>query len=353
MSVFLIVLVLLCLYGIKFNFHDGFEDYCSPAKTGSIKGIFVFIVVLSHARQYITVDNGILLNKPYLIAMDLLGQLMVVMFLFYSGYGVALAIKKKDGYAKSIPVKRAFKVWYHFAVAVCIFFGVGLAIGRKYTFIRLLQSFIGYKDVGNSAWFIIDIIILYLITHACFMVATKKHLIAGISAVTVCSVVLVAVMRIAGKDNWWYDTVMCYPLGMWFSLFKNKLDSKVLPSLSKWLVCTILTAGVFAGTFAAFRITSSRSLFIISSLFFAFTIVFISMRVSIDNAVLRWFGKRVFGIYILQRIPMILLRNFSMNSSPVLFTAASFAVTLVIAELFERLMQKSDILLRLANTKAK
>lgn len=43
---------IMCVVGIKFSFKNGFADYCSPEKTGAIKGIFVFIVVLSHARSY-------------------------------------------------------------------------------------------------------------------------------------------------------------------------------------------------------------------------------------------------------------------------------------------------------------
>lgn len=72
------------------------------------------------------------------------------------------------------------------------------------------------------------------------------------------------------------------------------------------------------------------------------------MRISLNNAVLRWFGKRVFGVYILQRIPMIVLSHFGAESKPVLFTAACIAITIVLAEIFERLMGKLDIALHLS-----
>ena len=72
------------------------------------------------------------------------------------------------------------------------------------------------------------------------------------------------------------------------------------------------------------------------------------MRISLNNAVLRWFGKRVFGVYILQRIPMIVLSHFGAESKPVLFTAACIAITIVIAEVFERLMGRLDIALHLS-----
>lgn len=109
MIIFIIALAIMCVVGIKFSFKDGFADYCSPEKTGAIKGIFVFIVVLSHARSYFPI-----LEAPqgafYREFLNFFGQLMVVVFLMYSGYGVWLAIKNKDGYIKTIPTKRAFKV---------------------------------------------------------------------------------------------------------------------------------------------------------------------------------------------------------------------------------------------------
>ena len=46
MNLFILALLLICIFGIKFSFKDGFEDYMSPDKTGAIKGIFVIIIVL-------------------------------------------------------------------------------------------------------------------------------------------------------------------------------------------------------------------------------------------------------------------------------------------------------------------
>ena len=47
----------LCLYGIRFNLKGFNEDYLSKDNTNSIKGIFILLIVISHARQYI-LDGG-------------------------------------------------------------------------------------------------------------------------------------------------------------------------------------------------------------------------------------------------------------------------------------------------------
>ncbi len=347
MVIFIIMLAVMCLWGVRVSGKNGFADYMSPQKTGSIKGVFVVIVLLSHVRQYVALDNSAM-NAPFKDFMSFLGQLMVVAFLFYSGYGVALGLKNKDGYAKTLPTKRALKVLLHFDIAVLIFYITGLALGKNYSIEKLLLSFIGLDGVGNSVWFIFDIIILYILTFAVF-VFTKKRMALGTTIMTVVSLVTVVVIKeFKGNEYWWYDTVMCYPLGMWYALAKPHIDKKILPGFWKWLASTAVTLGVFLLFHNAPQADNNRWYFIAEALVFALLTVLVSMRLSINNKVLQWFGKRVFGIYILQRIPMMILAHFGANQNPVLFTAVSFALTIVLAEIFERAMDKLDILLHLS-----
>lgn len=342
------MLAFLCLFGIQFSQKSGFEDYMSPQKTGAIKGIFVVIVLLSHLRQYISLD-GSALNQPYKDFMNFFGQLMVVMFLFYSGYGVLLGIMKKDGYVKTIPAKRVLKVLIHFDIAVLLFWITGRLIGKDYSVKRLLLSFIGLEGVGNSIWFIFVIIVLYLITFAAFIFLKKKVVIGTVITTVISFAALLAIREWKGSEYWWYDTIMCYPLGMWYALAKPYIDKIILPDFNKWFACTAAAGTLFFAMNSLLPdFNNSRKIFIPMALVFAAFVVLLSMRISVNNGVLRWFGKRVFGIYILQRIPMIILSRFGVNDSPFLFSVVCFALTIVLAEVFERAMDKLDIALHLS-----
>lgn len=353
MVIFLIALALLCLVGIKFSFKEGFSDYMSPGKTGSIKGIFVIIVLLSHVRQYVTLDSSPM-NAPFKDFMIFLGQLMVVMFMFYSGYGVFLGLKNKPGYVKTLPAKRILKVLLHYDIAVLIFYLVGLCLGENYSFKKLLLSLIGLDAVGNSVWFIFTIIILYALTFIAFIFA-GKHTTRATVAMTVLSIAAVLALRVLkGKEYWWYDTLMCYPLGMWFAILKPYIDKIALPNFNRWFACTASIALGFAFLMYLLPFYGRRRLiFMPAALAFALLIAFVSMRVSVDNSALQWFGKRVFGIYILQRIPMNILSHFGANENPFLFAAACFAITIVLAEIFERCMDKLDGALHLGKKPTK
>ena len=340
MVIYLIVLAAVCLFGIRFKGKNGFEDYMSPQKTGSIKGIFVIIVLFSHIRQYIAYDPAPF-NAPFQKFLWEIGQLMVVAFLFYSGYGITFGLKNKDGYAKTLPKSRILKVFIHFDIAVILFWITGLILGKSYPVKRVLLSLIGIDALGNSVWFIFDIIILYFITFIVFAVA-KKRMLAGTTALTLLSVAATAVIYLwKGEQNWWYDTIMCFPLGMWYALAKPHIDKALLNSPVKWTVTTAVTLAAFL-TLHHFADGGYRIIFIIEALVFALLVSFLSMRISINNRILQWFGKRVFGIYILQRIPMMILYQYGAQENPFLFAAVSFAVTVVMAEIFERATDKLD-----------
>ena len=97
-SVFLvyIALLLLALKGIKACFKGFNEEYLSRDSTLAIKGIFVILVFCRHYKQYVSLGDN-LLDGLFIYVDGLLGQLIVVIFLFYSGYGIITQIKNSAG----------------------------------------------------------------------------------------------------------------------------------------------------------------------------------------------------------------------------------------------------------------
>ena len=73
---------------------SGFQkNYLNKDNTNVIKGIFIFLIFLSHGRKYI--DLGGIYDDAYLVMQNHIDQMVVSMFLFYSGYGMMEQIKKK------------------------------------------------------------------------------------------------------------------------------------------------------------------------------------------------------------------------------------------------------------------
>lgn len=82
-------------------------------------------------------------------------------------------------------------------------------------------------------------------------------------------------------------------------------------------------------------------LFMLRTFVFVFLINQISMFVILRNPILMWLGNHIFGIYLLQRIPMILGEYVGLTngglSVTVLYFFVTLIVTLILAVLFHKI----------------
>ncbi|MDD7209120.1 MAG: hypothetical protein PUH29_03550, partial [Lachnospiraceae bacterium] len=74
----------------------------------------------------------------------------------------------------------------------------------------------------------------------------------------------------------------------------------------------------------------------------AFTglVVVLSMKLSCDCSILTWMGQHVFSVYILQRIPMILLAHFGMTGHKYFFLIFTILCTVFLAIVFDYWIDK-------------
>ena len=109
MLVFIFILIALICSGLSVaKKNEFYSDYCSPKNTNTINAIFSILIFLSHAVTYVKLDG--VLDGPYFEFRSFLGQLVVVTYLFFSGFGIMESIKKKGiPYVKAMPVQRFFK----------------------------------------------------------------------------------------------------------------------------------------------------------------------------------------------------------------------------------------------------
>lgn len=111
------------------------------------------------------------------------------------------------------------------------------------------------------------------------------------------------------KQPYWYNTLLCFPLGMFFALYKNKLEKILFESCTSWpYLFTIIFCGT--GTYIFGKHQANFYLYEVWILFFTVFTVLITMKFEFNNSILAWMGKHLFEIYILMRLPMILLQPY-------------------------------------------
>lgn len=99
MLLFYAFILVITLYKIRFRkLYSGYGHF-DIKYTHSINGIFIMLVFVRHIFQYIKVEMSHLsLTDSIAAAIDnSMLQLLVVPFLFFSGYGVAISIKNRGG----------------------------------------------------------------------------------------------------------------------------------------------------------------------------------------------------------------------------------------------------------------
>lgn len=163
MTIILIIFILLTIITFrptKFN-----EEYLSKRYTNIIKGIFLILVFFSHFIGYFSTFQNNWIDAIGIKSIKMIGQLIVTLFLFYSGYGIMESVTKKGSeYILNMPKRRILSTLIHFDIAVLIFM-----VASKYFVIhsfsikKVLLSLIGWDTFGNSNWYIFCILILYSI----------------------------------------------------------------------------------------------------------------------------------------------------------------------------------------------
>lgn len=331
---FFYLIILCCLFfGLKIQPSGFHEDFLDRVQTDAIKGIFILMVFIRHALMEVRASGF----RPdsfwdvagYGISAEF-GQLIIVMFLFYSGYGVMESIRKKGKeYVDGFPRRRLLTTLLNFDVAVLVFIALNLLMGVRMSLQMVGWSLIGWESVGNSNWYIFVILYCYLVTWI------SGKLFPDCPWKTV---VMTGVLVLAGEaalsflkhgQPWWYNTMLCYPAGMCLSLFKDRFIK--FAKRNYWPVLGVLLA-VFLflhlqKVFPAFRGLTFNA----QSIAFAFLIVMATMKVKTGNRFLYWAGSCVFPIYIYQRLPMRAFRHWAgdgwVSANPYLFIILCAVIT--------------------------
>lgn len=129
MLILFILIALLAIHGVQVKKSGIYDDYICKGQCNAIKAIFIIMVFIPHVYAYIRgtqvigdpYDMSGLVDTAGLKLYFFFGQLIVAMFLFYSGYGTMVPIMSKgEVYIDSMPKKRILTTMLNFGVAVVI-----------------------------------------------------------------------------------------------------------------------------------------------------------------------------------------------------------------------------------------
>lgn len=326
-----ILLLVLTLWGFSFRAKEFNTEYIGKEQTNAVKGIFIVTVFVRHIIPYMHkagFDFSYWGDNLCQKIDKSMGQLIVVMFLFYSGYGVMESIKKKgEAYVDSMPRKRILKTLGNFDIAILFFIIAGLLVGREFNLADTLLAFTGWTSVGNSNWYIFVILLCYTAVWVSF-----KYSRWWMSIILTSLAIVILSLT---KNTWWYNTMLSFPAGLVYSKYKPQIEQYVHSRYwSSLIVCLFSFLFLFKVQFEAFGVRDN-----LMSIAFAAFFVILSMKIKVGNKALNWLGKNLFPLYIYQRIPMYVLATIYggilASDYPLCYIALCFVITLLFGRLFK------------------
>ncbi len=320
-----IFLAILCVWKIQFSRFN--KDYCGLDQATAIKGIFAFLIFFSHASTYIQF-SGHWSDTYFLKIMGYIGQSVVALFFFYSGYGINESRIKKPEYGKKL-TKRILFLLITLDIAVFFQLLTTTLLGIRFPITNYIFCWIGYKDIGNSNWFVFVLLSLYLIS----LIAMKfKNW--PLSAKILFPIIGLWLFLYYFKkpEYWWYDSLIAFPLGVLYSEEKSSIDAFLGKNLSVGIIAIMLMTLLYLG---AHHLMGTDDYGIVCALF-CLMIVSLTTRILIVNPILNWLGRNALALYLLQRIPMMVLSHWGINENHFVFIILTLIITLPLSELFTK-----------------
>lgn len=312
------ILCLLSIINVKIKgFNNYFEDYMDLKYTNNIKGIFVWMIILTHYTGYYKTKQIYI----YRIILGCFGQKIVSLFLFYSGFGIYESIKSKGSkYIKTLPIKILI-LFTKTQIIILIFFFSNLLLGQKTTLKNYLLSIILKSNLGNSNWFALTILCFYSYSYISFIFLNKKYYFIGILIITILSY-----FHILFIYNYYYPRMLfaicntlCFIFGFYFSLLKKYFEKIIMKNDIFYFGCISFYILIYH-YYYNYKIKTILIVSLTNS-FFSLIIVLISLKIKFENEFLNLLNSHSYSIYLLQRVVMkfVYLKEYFKNNEFIRF----------------------------------
>lgn len=331
------IIFLLIFKDSKVRVSSQQNGYLSQKTANQVRGLFSVLIFLSHYVQYLKVGKY---DALYMSIQAHLDQAVVIPFLFYSGYGMTISVLNKGKkYIETVIRYRIPRVFLSTTIAVTLFLILKILKKEEISGHQIFMSYIFWDSLGNSNWYIFGILGEYLIFAIAFLLykvhESKKNLFAGLVLTTILTCVFVIWIKSQGKQTWWYNTLIVFSVGCWYAVFSDKIGKIVQQSWATYLKTAIMLGALYY--FAILRRSQGLIWYSIWDIAFMGLMLLITMKIEFRSFILRFFGGHIFSIYVLQRIPMIVLTWIGlMSGQPYLSFVIALICTCLIAVVFDK-----------------
>lgn len=178
--------------------------------TNLLRGVCMVMIVYGHTANEFTE----VLAKYHLGFLLESGRFATGVFLFLSGYGLTLSIKRNiiDGSYIRRHLQKLLLPYFTFWM---FYFLIGFLCGFPSTQNNICIDFIFLKMPNVDTWFFRTILVLYVLY---FSLARYLKTYAGIG-IAVIIFAYITILIYYEVSSWWWNTIMCFPVGILYANF--------------------------------------------------------------------------------------------------------------------------------------
>ncbi len=261
------------------------------------------------------------------------GILAVSFFFFSSGFGLIKRWMTDENYIRGFMRRRIFTVLVPFFICNYIYLTDALLnniVAREhFGFGEVICSFFGIFLINNEMWFAVEIMILYIAFRLVF--AKVKKPLTGIIIMTVVVLIMMTIGLFSGhsetgvmsywfKGEWWYNTLLMFPLGMLYAYKEDRINKVIKKAFISILIASsilfvlldhvhrnLVMESIYWTEYygSAHHILDKLKGLGVETLFeivFLILVLTVMSRVKIGNPVIKFFGKISLEIIMLNYI---------------------------------------------------
>ena len=273
-------------------------DYLSKENSACLKGLLAVVIIVAHWRNNVT----FLHNTAIGMILTASGYLIVGMFLFLSGYGLRI---QGNAYLEHFPKRRLLPYYATYLISVGIYSAIELVSGGTVTPTAILKSLFWYGTVVDFGWYLQAPLLLYLLYWFVYRRTDSPWNLLIIAAIY-------AILIFPMKSMLWYNSLLCFPLGIWWADHKQGID-RWLEKRWGLIFCAafiLFSATLLLGNLRLLMPSMMYIFKIISAGFFSVFVMVFMAKVPIKNSTTTFLGSISGEIYIAQGIGFRLFNSF-------------------------------------------
>lgn len=293
-NTWLIHIIVFVLFPISFFYKASFQheracgDILSKNDTDMLRGFAAISIMFAHYVVY-----GMREASPFggpVIVMQWAGGLGVCLFFFCSGYGLmqTTAKRKIDFYFLRQRFIRILPTYWILNV-----FFVLLRGDMGNGFLSALLTILGLR---NPAWFIVEILLIYILYFIVFQVNPKYPVIG----MTVMLIIMSAVFFVLNFEARWYNANFVFVIGMLCSKYKEKIITWLYRNFFLKLFGCILLFGLLTLVFIGIRGTVAGDFMkILGGGILCILLIQLIMKVKLNSPFIIYIGKNSLQLYLI------------------------------------------------------